>query len=65
MSEILIYFLIAATIQNMVLTVGVGVSPMLKLLRRPSQLLTFGGLLMGFTLCTAAVFYPVDMVLFN
>lgn len=63
MSEILIYFLIAATIQNMVLTVGVGVSPMLKLLRRPSQLLTFGGLLMGFTLCTAAVFYPVDMVL--
>ena len=63
MSEILIYFLIAATMQNMVLTVGLGVSPMLKLIRRPSQLLTFGGLLMGFTLCTAAVFYPVDMAL--
>ncbi len=60
MSELLLYFLVAATMQNMVLTVGLGVSPMLKLLRRPRQLLLFGGILLAFTLFTAAVFYPIN-----
>lgn len=63
MSETLLYFLIAATMQNAVLTIGFGVSPMLKLIRRPRQLLGFGVLLMAFTLVTAAIFYPLDLLL--
>ena len=63
MSETLLYFLVAATMQNAVLTVGLGVSPMLKMIRRPRQLLLFGGILMGFTVATAAVFYPIDQLL--
>lgn len=61
--ETLSCFLLAATMQNLVLTTGVGTSAMLKIIRRPRQLIAFSGLLMLFTLATAAVFYPIDQVL--
>ena len=63
MSETLLLFLVAATMQNLVLTIGFGVSPMLKMIRRPRQLLSFGGLLLFFAVGTAAVFYPLDALL--
>ena len=61
--ETIVCFVIAATMQNLVLTTGMGTSAMLKIIRRPRQVLLFGGLLLGFTVVTAALFYPLDMLL--
>lgn len=57
------YFLIAATLQNMVLTTGLGSSAMLKILRRPRTFVPFGLLLLFFSVATAAAFYPIDQAL--
>lgn len=57
------YFLVAATLQNLVLTTGLGASSMLKILRRPRSFLSFGGFLLFFTVATAALFYPIDQAL--
>lgn len=56
-------FLVAATLQNLVLTAGFDSSVMLKMIRRPRQLFRFGTLLLCFSLLTAAVFYPIDKLL--
>lgn len=59
----LVYFLIAATVQNTVLTTGLGASAMVKMLRRPRTFLQFGGLLLSFSVVTTALFYPIDQLL--
>ena len=56
-------FLIAATIQNLLLTAGMGTAAMLKVMRRPRQVVLFGQLLLAFSVVTTAVFYPLDKVL--
>lgn len=59
--ETAVCFLIAATMQNLVLTTGMGSSAMLKIIRRPRQVVGFSGWLLMFTLASAALFYPLDM----
>ena len=59
----LIIFLIAATLQNTVLTTGLGSSAMLKIVRRPRGRRSFGVLLIVFSVLTAALFYPIDRAL--
>ncbi len=58
-----IYFLIAATFQNIVLTTGLGSAAMLRMLRRPRMLVAFGGLLLLFSVLTTALFHPIDHLL--
>lgn len=62
-TDMLLYFLIAATVQNLVLTTGFGCSVMIKIVRRPEQLFRFGKLLLLFSLCTTALFFPVNRLL--
>ncbi len=59
----LLVFLIAATMQNLVLTAGFDASVMLKINRHPRQLLRFGVLVLCFSVITAAIFYPIDRLL--
>lgn len=59
----LIYFLVAATMQNTVLTTGLGSAAMLRMLRRPRMLVSFGGLLLIFSVATTALFHPIDNLL--
>lgn len=56
-------FLIAATMQNLVLTAGFDSSLMIKLVRHPRGLLRFGVLLLVFTSLTTVLFYPLDELL--
>lgn len=59
----LVVFLIAATMQNLVLTAGFDSSLMLKMVRRPRQLLRFSTLILCFSVITTAIFYPLDRML--
>ncbi len=59
----LLTFLIAATMQNLVLTTGFDSSLMLKITRNPRQILRYNVLLLVFTVATAALFYPIDRLL--
>lgn len=59
----IVVFLIAATMQNLVLTAGFDSSVMLKMVRRPRQLLRFGVLVQCFSVITTALFYPIDRLL--
>ena len=59
----ILYFLITATIQNLVLTVGFDASLLVKLVRHPRRLLRFGVLLLIFTVATSAIFFPLDIAL--
>lgn len=56
-------FVIAATMQNLVLTAGFDSSVMLKLVRRPRQLFRFCILVLCFSVITTAIFYPIDRLL--
>ena len=56
-------FLIAATMQNLVLTAGFDSSVMLKINRNPRQLLRFSVLVLCFSVITTAIFYPIDRLL--
>ncbi|MCL2487454.1 MAG: hypothetical protein FWE80_02095, partial [Oscillospiraceae bacterium] len=60
MNDFLTYLIAAAFLQNIVLTVGFGTSLTLKIVRRPGDILYFGGLLSFFTLITVLIFYPLD-----
>ncbi len=62
-SDMIVYLLITATMQNMVLTTGFGSSSLARMLRRPRQRHTFSRLLLMFTVATTAVFYPIDRIL--
>lgn len=55
-----LYVLAAALIQNFVLTTGFGSSLSVRLSRRPSALLAFGGLLTVFSVACVLVVYPLD-----
>ena len=59
----LLYLLITATLQNVVLTIGIGTSAMLKIVRRPQLFLRFSVLLLFFSVVTAALFFPLDIAL--
>ncbi len=63
LSDMVIYLIIAATMQNVVLTTGFGSSSLARMLRRPRQRRMFSGLLLGFSVATTAVFYPLDTLL--
>ncbi len=54
------YFLLAAFMQNVVLTTGLGSSLMLRVVRRPRVLVQFGIMLLFFTVTVTALFYPLD-----
>lgn len=60
---VLLCFFLAATIQNLVLTTGFGASVLLKVVRRPKHLRLFFLLLLLFSVTTAALFYPLDLLL--
>lgn len=63
MSDMLIYLLAAAFIQNLVLTTGFGSSMMMRIVRRPADILPFGGLLTFFTLLTVVIAFPLDLAI--
>ena len=58
-----LYLLTAAVLQNFVLSTGFGSSMSLRLSRRPSTLLSFGGLLAVFSLLSVAAVHPLDKLL--
>ncbi len=60
LSDMIVYLLVTATIQNVVLTTGFGSSSLARMLRRPRQRYLFSGLLLGFSVATTAVFFPID-----
>ena len=59
----LIVFLLAATMQNLVLTAGFDSSIILKMARRPRQLFRFGVTTLCFSVITTAIFYPLNSLL--
>ncbi|MBR2406853.1 MAG: hypothetical protein IKB04_07455 [Clostridia bacterium] len=61
--DMISYLLITATMQNLVLTTGFGSSSLARMLRRPRQRHTFSRLLLGFTVATTALFWPIDKLL--
>ncbi len=58
--KMLVWLLVAATMQNLPLTTGLGLSSMLKIVRAPRQRRLFLLLLTPFTVLTAALFFPLD-----
>lgn len=65
MTEWLIWLLAMAVMQNAVLTTGFGSSMLLRITRRPRDILLFSGLLTGFSLLTVLIVYPLDLLLGN
>ncbi len=63
LGDMIVYLLITATMQNLVLTTGFGSSSLARMLRRPRQRHTFSRLLLCFTVATTALFYPIDRLL--
>lgn len=63
LSDLLLYLLAAAFIQNFILTTGFGSSIMLRIVRRPKDILLFSGLLAGFSLLTVLIGYPCDRLM--
>ncbi len=63
LGTMLLYLLITATMQNLVLTAGFGSSSLTRMLRRPRYRREYTRLLMVFTVATTALFFPIDMLL--
>lgn len=63
LGDMIRYFLITATVQNLVLTTGFGSSTLARMLRRPRQRVLFSELLLGFSVAVTALFFPVDRLL--
>ena len=61
--DMLFTLLIAALIQNLVLTTGFGTSIMLRIVRRPRDIWIFSGLLTLFSVLTVLLFYPIDSLI--
>ncbi len=61
--NVLLTFLVTATMQNLVLTAGFDASLMLKITRQPRQILRFNLLLLIFAVITTCIFYPLDRIL--
>ncbi len=60
---IFLVFFVAGTMQNLVLTAGFDSSLLIKITKNPRQLSRLGILLLLFSLCTTALFYPIDILL--
>lgn len=60
MSDLWLYLLSAALLQNLVLTTGFGSSLMMRIIRRRADILPFGILLTLFCLLTTLTVYPID-----
>ncbi len=65
MTEWLLWLLAMAVMQNAILTTGFGASMLLRITRRPRDILLFSGLLTGFSLLTVLIVYPLDLLLGN
>lgn len=65
MTEWLIWLLVMAVMQNAIMTTGFGSSMLLRVTRRPRDILLFSGLLTGFSLLTVLIVYPLDLLLGN
>lgn len=65
MTEWLLWLLGMAVMQNAILTTGFGASMLLRITRRPRDILLFSGLLTGFSLLTVLIVYPLDLLLGN
>lgn len=63
LGEMIVFLLVTATMQNLVLTVGFGSSSLARMLRRPRQRHTYSRLLMMFSVLTTMLFYPIDRLL--
>ncbi len=66
MSELrtmVLYLLITATMQNLVLTAGFGSSSLTRMLRRPRYRREYARLLLIFSVLTTALFFPIDRLL--
>ncbi len=61
--QMMLFLLVTALVQNLVLTTGFGTSIMLRVIRRPGDIWVFGGLLTGFSVLTVLAFYPLDRLL--
>ena len=61
--DMLLYLLITASMQNLVLTAGFGSSALAHMIRRPRYRRSYARLLLTFTVATTALFYPVDLLL--
>mgnify|MGYP000867639873 CR=1 FL=1 len=62
-SQFLLFLLAAALIQNIVLTSGFGGSIMLRIVRRPRDIVVFSGLLAAFSVLTVLIAYPLDILI--
>ena len=63
MTNVLLCFLIAATMQNLVLNAGFDASIMISMTKHPARLGRFSVALLAFTVVTAALFHPIDQLL--
>ena len=61
--NMLLYLLIMATMQNLVLTAGFGSSTLVHMMRRQRYRRAYAQLLLVFTVATTALFYPIDQSL--
>lgn len=61
--NMIVYLLVTATMQNLVLTAGFGSSTLAHIVRRPRYRRTYSQLLLCFTVATTALFYPLDRLL--
>lgn len=61
--DMVLYLLVTAAMQNVVLTTGFGSSSLVRLMRRPRQRRLFRRLLIAFSVATTALFYPLDRLL--
>ena len=55
--------LVAAIVQNIVLSTGMGVSAVLKIMKRPRTFFQFSKLVLGFSVLLTMLFYPIDKAL--
>ena len=62
-SQFLLFLLATAWIQNIVLTSRCGSSIMLRIVRRPRDIVVFSGLLTVFSVLTVLIAYPLDMLI--
>lgn len=63
LSQFLLFLLAMAFLQNAILSTGFGSSIMLRIVRRPRDILLFSGLLCGFSVTTMVIAYPLDMLI--
>lgn len=60
MRDFLVYLFALTFLQNLVLSTGLGTSMLLRIIRRPKDILAFGGILCLFTSLSVLVMYPLD-----